>query len=221
MTRAHDNPEMGASGVEAADRADESDQVHRDSVGRRSCRGFTILDGMILIVGTALSFVQLRLLRGDIAYNQVRLQPPVASNRLTTGFAVLFFVGALNSLVFMLTPTYTIVRLRWPRPTSRDLFWQPGMLTSLIVLFYHSILLFCVLFSYVIHTVLYVSLDPWFGHRPRLLYLPCCLVACGWLVAKLAGRFRPEPGWIEWLGRALGLGWMVGGILLFVIIRWL
>jgi hypothetical protein len=191
------------------------DQFHRDSAENTPCRRFTILDGMILIVGMSLWFVQTRRLLEDIAYEQVRFQPPVASNGLSAGFAIPFFVLCLNSLVFTLTPTYMIVRVRQPRPSLWHLLWQPGMLTSVIVLFYLFVLLFCFLVSYLIHSILYLSLYPLIG-GPGPPYVPGLLVACGWVAAKLMGRFRPEHGWIEWLGRTLGLGWIAAGILLYV-----
>jgi hypothetical protein len=198
---------------------EESDQLHRDSVESTPCRRFTILDGMIVLVGMSVWFVQTRHLLGDFAFQHVRVQRPVASNGLNTSFAVSSFVLCFNSLIFTFTPTYMILRVRQPRPPLRHLFWQPGMLTSLIVLFYHFILLFCFLVSYLIHSILYLSLYPLFG-GPGPPYVPGFLVASGWLAAKLMGRFRPERGWVEWLGRALGLGWMAAGILLYVMIRW-
>jgi hypothetical protein len=199
---------------------EESNQFYRDSVGSTSCRRFTILDGMILIVGVSLWFVQTRRLLEDIAYEQVRLQPPVASNGMNTSFAVSFVVLCFYWLVVLLTPTYMILRMRQPGPPLRQLFWQPGMLTSLIVLFYVFIELSSFLVSYLIHSVLHLSLYPLFP-GPRPPYVPGLLVACGWLAAKLMGRFRAERGWIEQLGRALGLGWMAAAILLYVIGSWL
>jgi hypothetical protein len=173
---------------------------------------------MIVVLGVALWFEQIRGWMGDTAYEQFRLHPSVASNRSIADFAVSFFALSFKYLVVTLTPTYMILRLRRPRPPVWDLCWQPGMLTSLIVLSYHVILLFCFLVSHVIHSILNVSLNPLFGDRPEFHYLPGFLVACGWVVAKLTVHFRPEPGWIEWLGRSLGLGWMTAGILLYFIL---
>jgi hypothetical protein len=202
---------------QAGDQPGESAQDHRHSVIKPPCRRFTILDGMILIAGVSLWFVQTRRLLGDFAYEQLRVQPSVASNGLNTSFAVSFFVLSFYWLVVMLTPTYMILRLRQPRPSLPNLLWQPGMLTSLVVLFCLSIELFCFLVSYLIHSILYLSLNPLF-RGPGPPYVPVLLVACGWLAAKLTGRFRPEHGWIEQLGRSLGLGWMAAGILLYVLI---
>jgi hypothetical protein len=181
---------------------EESDQLHRDSVESTPCRRFTILDGMIVLVGMSVWFVQTRNMLGDFAFQHVRVQRPVASNGLNTSFAVSFFVLCFNSLIFTSTHTYMILRIRQPRPPLWHLFWQPGMLTSLIDLFYHFNLLFCFLVSYLIHSILYLSLHPLFG-GPGSPYVPGFLVASGWLAAKLMGRFRPESGWDEpsvWAG---------------------
>jgi hypothetical protein len=204
--------------MQAGQAAEEPDQVRLGSIEAPRCRRFTILDGMIVVLGVALWLVQIRGWMRDSAYEQIRLQPPVTSNRSIADFAVSFFALSIKYLVVTLTLTYMILRLRRPRPPVWDLCWQPGMLTSLIVLSYHLVLSLCFLVSHVIHSILYLTLNPLFGDRSEFHYLPGFLVACGWGAAKLMGQFRPEPGWIEWLGRALGLGWMTAGILLYFVI---
>jgi hypothetical protein len=54
-----------------------------------------------------------------------------------------------------------------------------------------------------------VALVPVPPGRPRLMLglLDDGAVPLAWTLLALAGRWRPEPGWIEWLGRLLGVGW--------------
>lgn len=34
------------------------------------------------------------------------------------------------------------------------------------------------------------------------------VVAGAWLALALAGRWRPDRGWVDWMGRALGWAWL-------------
>jgi hypothetical protein len=46
-------------------------------------------------------------------------------------------------------------------------------------------------------------------HQIVLQAYPATAVAGAWLILLLAGWWRPEPSWIDRLGRVLGLGWIV------------
>jgi hypothetical protein len=39
-------------------------------------------------------------------------------------------------------------------------------------------------------------------------------VAGAWLALALAGWWRPEPSWVDRLGRALGLGWLFANLII-------
>jgi hypothetical protein len=49
----------------------------------------------------------------------------------------------------------------------------------------------------------FVALVPWTNTVFGLA------LALSWFVAARRHRTRAEPGWIEWIGRALGVGWAV------------
>jgi hypothetical protein len=53
-----------------------------------------------------------------------------------------------------------------------------------------------------------VPLGPLFGARFSPLLLSGA-VAVAWLALAVTGRWHPERSWIDRLGRALGLGWLV------------
>src|SRR5205823_8469100 len=101
--------------------------------------------------------------------------------------------------VFLLTPAFLILRLRGPRPPAHRLIWQPGMMACWLV---------CL--EYI----------PFGMLGPVGAYLLSGSVAIAWLAAWWSGRLRPEPGWIDRLGRFLGACWIALAGYVFLVQRW-
>ena len=88
---------------------------------------------------------------------------------------------------------FVAFRLRKPRPPLRVVALQPGMVALWAVVFHEAI-----------HTVFLTASD---GYGPDLwpeMVLGCCVLPIAWGAMKLTGRWRPEPSWIDRLGRILG-----------------
>jgi hypothetical protein len=107
------------------------------------------------------------------------------------------------------------VRVRQPRPALRVLLRQPGALATAVVLLLAPL---AVAFGLLARAIKAVMVH--FGYRTAVLTsgdLPISLgaalagavVAGAWLGLALSGRRRPEPGWIDALGRALGTLWVI------------
>ena len=98
------------------------------------------------------------------------------------------------------TPTVLLMRLRRPRPAWRELFRQPGFVACLSVL---SALLIVVDLSW-----LGMLIPDWLslGHA----------VTASWALLIVSRRWRSEAGWIDRLGRAIGVAWIVWASFVFV-----
>jgi hypothetical protein len=95
-----------------------------------------------------------------------------------TGFALIPLVA---------TPAYLAIRLRQPRPPLDQLIRQPGMAGCLTAI---ASILFLALLALTLHTT-------------RLFWLVPPTVIGTWIALLHHGQLRPEPGWIDRLGRLL------------------
>jgi hypothetical protein len=156
------------------------------------CRRFTILDGMILIAATAILLLGMRgTLRSVLeAWAKVRSQGFSPLSRPEMWAASLYALVVAG--VGILTLTFLVIRLRKPRPALGCLIWQPGMLACTTICMFIPLLFVMT------------------GRRsaPSLWLCMSASVALAWLAAWSSGRMRPEAGWIDRLGRVLGVCWI-------------
>jgi hypothetical protein len=102
--------------------------------------------------------------------------------------------------VLMLSLAFLIVRLRRPRPPRRDLVKQPGLVACL-----GAMVMPVTGFGGLILAAEPLRLSNAFIF---LSTLGASGVVCGWGVLCLNRAWRPEPTWIDRLGRMLGLCWI-------------
>jgi len=168
-------------------------------------RRFKLLDGMILVAATAAGLAALRtystyLLSGSRSRS---VPPPWALPALVVARGIVWGspIAAMWSLFA------TAISLRPPRPRLRRLAARPGILAcwaaSLgLVLGLGVTLNFA------------LNLGP--GSNPERFLVFCLLIAYpvgftvagAWAASAWGGRWRPEPRWLDRLGRALGLYWI-------------
>jgi hypothetical protein len=185
------------------------------------CRRFTLLDGMLLIATIAL---WLGGLRAWLAMMKPRWMPEPSGNSTVVLFShdfyghlagVLIWVnsGCLYLLaVVLLSAFYLCVRLRRPRPSWRQLLSQPGLLICLMVPLAYLI---AGCFAPKGETIPTAPLSSEYATRS---YLLSAAVGCAWAVAYSVTRRKIEPGWIEWLGRGLVVGWIGIGLVNYLIL---
>ena len=163
--------------------------------GRRRVRRFTLLDGVILIVASAVGFAGLRGTNVDLDWQDRVLD----TTRLVAGYALMI----VSVLV-------TILRLRPPRPPLRRVIWRPGAAACLAAAAYGFLF-----------NVMVVANQLWGGRFPDrsleswiwwIFAAPddtfALIVAVVWGMLAIAGRWRSEPSWIDRLGRLVGSGWI-------------
>ena len=173
-------------------------------------RRFSILDAMTLVVASALAFALIR---------PVMLDEPVglpAWGRWLTAS-----VGVLVTW----TPTVLWLRLRHPRPPLRRLARQPGFAASVVGTGILALGALATGLLALLRTarqgmgvrggMLLRTPDPlwWVGVVLHFAAVVGPAVLAAWLILALSGRRRPARGWLDRLGRLIGLAWIV----LFVI----
>jgi len=96
--------------------------------------------------------------------------------------------------LWMLVLAYLVMRFLPPRPPRSDLLRQPGML-------------FLGLFAGL--AILLMFLSAFIPLRGWTNGIEALTLGLAWLSACRRHRSRAEPGWIEVVGRLVGVGWIV------------
>jgi hypothetical protein len=161
----------------------------------RQCRRFGLLDAMILIAATAQSLAFAR-----TSYNMVfdhGFGQVFSMSRQHVRIAFLAApIGVLTVFLDTWIPSYLLLRLRQPRPTLRQIAFQPGVVAC------ESLFLMWIATA---------SERLVFSWLPALASTVAFTLAIpvGWTILASTGGWRPEVGWIERLGRFLGVCWIV------------
>ena len=167
---------------------------------------------MVLLGATAVGLGVARDWAGDFLTDMLRVyEVPPASGLVNTAEAV------LTPITLCWTIAVVGIRLRRPRPSFRRLGRQPGLVACLAVilatLIHFSLARYWVLFPGKARpgevSILLMNLSP-----PHLI---APAVAVAWMVLAVSGRWRPNPGWIDRLGRSVGFAWLA--LLMILIVR--
>ena len=204
----------------------ESDEKRQHALGSRP---FTILDSMVLIASTALGFVTMRLYAVPLLQFELSALPTFPRLWLT---AYRYIV-----VVMPLTLTWSfagfLLAFRRPRSPLRRLIRQPGFVACGAV----SVVIAIRVTGYltlwlrgVYRNVGVFGMDYWqaftipfsrLGRGPILVFADYAgpyfsttafgvttAVAAAWSLLYLSGRWRSDPGWLDRMGRLLGLFWL-------------
>lgn len=165
----------------------------------------TVLDGMILVAASAAGFALIRATGLSLS-----IPAPASLPRLRYFAVVEHALSVFTPLLTTWTLSFPVIRLLQPRPRLRWLARQPGMAgccaASLFVLVEASWIL-------LMATVVRQPVARGYLGSPErysLQYVPevAFSVAGAWLTLAMGGRWRPEPSWIDRLGRILGGAWI-------------
>ncbi len=164
-------------------------------------RPFGLADAMILIIAVGLGLALARPAITIIAYT-LRADPHW---RLQTVGGAIGLVRMLNivllNFLFFLLPAFLIVRLRRPRPALCSLIYQPGFVA-------------CALPVFIVLATLPLALIPSSGRAGEVIgiavqILLVVTVPLAWVLLIVTRRWSAERGWIDRLGRILGVLAMV------------
>jgi hypothetical protein len=174
------------------------------------CRRFTISDAIILVAATAIGLSQVRGILGELG----------TFNRSTWKleqhlYALKLFAVAVPILTAW-TVAFLLLRLRRPRPGLRRLVRQPGMAACYAVLVPLLIILaYAVTISLFTGESMYqpdTSFKPLFYNSEAM----ASAVLGAWLLLWLGGLGRAEPGWIDRMGRTIGVLWIARPLLFYL-----
>jgi hypothetical protein len=175
-------------------------------------RRISIGDGLVFIVALALSLAILRstpwfsrivprvtfwweawhMLSGVSPWSAPAVSRPDLV-KMVAAQMISEFSQLLSALLTGATLAMPVIRLRRPRPEMSEVIRQPGTVVCLAA---------------IVAPVLVVDISWTFSIR-----IPATTIAAGsllmlWPLSGLA-PWRPEPSWVDWLGRAVGWGWIV------------
>jgi multisubunit Na+/H+ antiporter MnhB subunit len=153
------------------------------------CRPFKLIDAMILTAAAAVGMARMRPL-----WNELQMAGMASRKGIPWQAYAGTVQTGLNIALLMLAVAYLVIRLIPPRPSRSDLIRQPGMLL-LGVLIGLSILLMAL-----------SAFVPLVAETNMIIALALGL---SWRAACRRYRPRAEPGWIEGLGRSVGVGLVV------------
>jgi hypothetical protein len=180
---------------------------------------------MVLIAATAGALVLMRPLLEEM--RPLGVHSPGDALRLGLTVSVI-----LEPMALTLTLAVGLLRLREPRPRLRRVFRQPGMAACMAVLSFIFINIFMFISYHIIMDIdpkfynsghylnlyddggwiLLLSFTGWAGGWILLLSFTGWAVSAAWIVLRLAGAWRAEPGWIDRTGRALGIYWILNSL---------
>jgi hypothetical protein len=171
-------------------------------------RRFTLLDGMILVAATAVGYAVFQSLSHLLGVGDILeiLREAASSGAIGELIALLTLIAlpVMVSWSLVLIP----LRLIGPRPRWRRLARQPGLVASLAVA---TALGFLAMITGVAFLGVGRGILDGFPEMVFLLPPPFfgLAVLASWVTLVVGRRWRPEPSWVDRLGRALGLLWIM------------
>ena len=177
---------------------------------RRYHRDFTILDAMILIFATAAGFALIRAY-GATQYHDYRRDVVVGpwSTVRTVSNAVQVILHDFSCFLTVVTPAIIVLHIRHPRPHWRSTFRGYGAMGCTAAL---------ATYPFAMPPEILVSgcYDGWtkgLWHSLAANFIAgngsyCCFSVLGSWLAVSFGRSARGGGWLEWLGVAVGIGWI-------------
>ena len=181
-------------------------------------RRFQLLDAMILVAATAAGCAGMqwidRLTAGEISWPTLYREWMSYENGRTSFALVnspaglgLYLEVLIQPLFIAWTLALIPVRMFSPRPRLRHLACQPGMMAAcasgLTTVFLGALIVAAIQKSGMTEMIMVLA--------PVLVGLS---ISASWMTLLLGRRWRAEASWIDRLGRALGVLWILISILI-------
>jgi hypothetical protein len=170
----------------------------------RPIRRFTIADVMILVAAAAVGTLVLRSYLPGLS-RQLGLIPTFAPDPWGLWWAHLWLHGPGSCLVVPWMAAVIALRLRRPRP--RLIRFQPGFVACLAGM--ASLVPGVVWFATIRHRPGFQRADGFEQAWAIMTQWTDTAVLGAWIALLWTRKWRPEPSWIDRMGRALGLYWVL------------
>ena len=177
------------------------------------CRKATLADLFLIIAATAgcLALARNQLLEAGPWWSM--MDP---ASRIAVAFRL------VSQLAVAWTVCYFPLRLRGPRPALSEVFKQPGMVACsaacLSMLF--GALLVLPTIRLLIAGSVKTSLARVVEGNVVSNFAVAHAVVGAWMALWLSGSWKSEPGWIDGMGRALGVYWVLSLVFLNYQLLW-
>jgi hypothetical protein len=169
-------------------------------------RRFTLLDATILVAATATGFAIARAWGREGAFEMLHRGFPQLR---PFDWATLGYRASLPYL-WAWTPALVVIRLHPPRRQVRRLARQPGMAACLTATLSMA---FVVARTLILSVGVPAAQNRGYSASWWLLqaYAPEVAMTVGgaWFILAIGGWWHPEPSWVDRLGTALAVGWIV------------
>jgi hypothetical protein len=186
-------------------------------------RRLTLLDMTLLVGSAAIGMGVFTLARRSVFKGWIPLvDRGIPDVHTWTTWDVVASGTDISSFLLPLVGPWTflliLLRLRNPRPSRRRIFSQPGMaacIAALVGWLWSGLgLLLAVDLDRVARSRRVITLDEWVQkYLSDEVFMYCGLaVASVWFIQYFGGRWRRSADWIDRMGRAIGVLWIVIGI---------
>lgn len=174
-------------------------------------RRFTLLDGMIVVAAMAVGLDLIRYF--DLGFDwefhsQIWMDPRFFFHSWMIDQLVfqIFQIAIISAMIATLATL--AFRLRRPRPARRRLARQPGMVAvrTVVIAWAASVPWLVLGFA---GSPVSIALEGPVRSLSLVVVFAGFGVATRWGLLLLSRRWRAEPGWIDRLGRLVGIAWMV------------
>jgi hypothetical protein len=177
-------------------------------------RKFGIIDGMILIAGSAAGFGLIRLTHPDLTPGDVWGLMRIPEDGWSLESAFFLYCELADFLVCLIagwTLACLLTHLLDPRPAWRRLRQRPGFVACVVPMFVLvvdvGLTATCVRLS--IFKPTSTTFDAFFLHYLWGVFLAGWGVLWSWGTMAFCGVWLAEPAWIDRLGRLIGMAWIV------------
>ena len=169
-------------------------------------RRFTIADIMILVTASAVAMVILRpYMPGHLRILQV--VPSITTDRWGLLAGWMWLAGPGSCVVVPWMAALIVLRLRPPRPARPRLADQPGFVACVAVM--ASIVPAIAWFAAIRHRPGFQRESGFEQGWQIVTSYSATAVVGSWIALGLTRRWRPEPSWIDRMGRASGAYWVL------------
>jgi hypothetical protein len=166
-------------------------------------RRFTVADAMILVAASGVGTLAIRGTLPDLTTLKSQLSR-APSPGMRNFLALQFGLSSVIPYLASLTPALLIVRLRQPRPSLRRVGRQPSFIACAVATVAMGIEALWIGSLWAQGSGFIQASTVFVGYAQQVSFA----VIGGWVALALSCRWRPEPNWIDRVGRLFGLAWI-------------
>jgi hypothetical protein len=184
-------------------------------------RRFHLIDAIVLVLATAVGLWAIRPFLPNLLEAPRVLENGRWVSRWWEPVVLLNRAVILEVMLMAWSAAWLVLQLRQPRPRLRRLTRQPGFVATfssvavLVVPGPITAAVFATNSSTLGTAEYWILFELWSAIVSSQIG---AAVVAGWSLLAVGRRCRPGPGWLEWIGQAIGIVWVAmipGNLILF------